>query len=279
MADEKTTTKPDAVDKMKTTKVDNKQFNEAFTNRGKKAEANINSTVDNTLNTQKTDLKNAYNQNKTAQTEAGNAGQIAYNNARADVNVQATKNERDLDRFADARNLNRQEGSQQRLQLTRARQTAAGNVVADQQRALQETQRQQELLMADYQNQIKIAIANRDYKRAAALYDNWNNQNAHLDKTAALLFQNYGIVSGYKRMYGPDSAQTMQQFWNGTNPDAAYNTGRIGASRYKNITGNAAPDKVPASTPGGSQGTINADYWINGRPGWTEEHGAPSQGS
>ena len=258
-------------DEMKKQTGDANQFKAAFEQRQQASQNNINSTMDNTLNTQKQGLLNAYNQNTAAQTESTNAGQRAFTEANADLNVQANRNQTGLDNFADARGLNRQEGSQQALSLNRARQTAPGGVAAAQQRALQESQRQQELLKTDYQNQVQRAIADGDYRRAAALFDDYNNQNNWLEKNAAQL-ASFGNFAGYERMYGPAQAQFMRNYWAGSNPEIAYNTGAINAAEYERITGQKPHDYVAPANVGGG-GSINADYYINGRPVWTAEHG------
>jgi hypothetical protein len=54
----------------------------------------------------------------------------------------------------------------------------------------------------------------------------------------------------------------MRQFWIGSNPELAYNTGVIDQERYKAITGRDAPDYVPpAPTGGGNGGNLGEMWW------------------
>lgn len=259
-------------DEMKKQTGDANQFKAAFDQRQAASQNNINQTVDKSLNTQTQGLQNAFSQNTQAQTEATNAGQQQFEIAKQDLGVQADRTQRGMDSFADVRGLNRQEGSQQALSLGRARATAAGGISAAQNRALQENQRQQALLETNYKNQVAQAIAGGDYRRAAALFDDYNNQNSWLEKNAAQM-ASFGNFAGYEQLYGPGQANAMKDFWIGSNPELAYNTGAIDAARYEKITGKKAPDYVPPAYSGGSGGRIDADYWVNGRPVWYEEHG------
>ena len=264
-----TTTAPD----MKTRAADANQFKAAFDARKQGYQDNINSTLGTSLNTQKQGLTDAFKQNTAAQEQATAASQNSYGSANADLGVQAARTQAGMDSYADARGLNRQAGSQQALSLGLGASVAAGRLAQQQQMALEESQRQKALLSTDYNNRVQKAISNHDYKQAAALLDDFNNQNTWLDKNAAAM-ATFGNFTGYEQLYGPGQAQAMQQFWIGSNPELAYNTGVIDAARYKQITGREAPDYVPPpSEGGGGGGTINADFWINGRPGWTVEHG------
>jgi len=53
----------------------------------------------------------------------------------------------------------------------------------------------------------------------------------------------------------------MQQFWIGSNPELAYNTGVIDAARYKQITGREVPDYVPPPSEGGGGGGNLGERW------------------
>lgn len=226
---------------MKSQPADPSQFKSAFDARKQSYDDNATSTLNKSFETQKQGLQNAYEQNMAGQTQATNAGQAAYDTAKQNVYTQAAVTGNDMNRWADRRGLNYQPGSQQALSLGRARAGAAGGIAQQQQMALQESQRQQELLKTDYQNQISKAVAANDYKTAAALLDNYNKQNSWLDQNAAAM-ASFGNFTGYEYMYGPEQARAMQQFWIGSNPELAYNTGVIDAKRYKQMTGKNAPD-------------------------------------
>ena len=239
---------------MRTTGADANQFKQAFQNRQQAAQNNINTTLGKSFDAQKQGLQNAYDQNMASQTQATNAGQAAYDTAKQNVYTQAAITGNDMNRWADRRGLNYQPGSQQALSIGRARTGAAGNIAQQQQMALQESQRHQELLKTDYQNQVAKAVAENDYKRAAALLDDYNNQNTWLD-TNAQAMASFGNFTGYEQLYGPEQAKAMQWFWIGSNPELAYNTGVIDAKRYQEITGRTAP----GASGGGGGG--RGDWW------------------
>ena len=245
---------------MKTQAADANQFKAAFDARKQGYQDNINSTLGTSLNTQKQGLADAFKQNTAAQDQAMATSQNAYGSANADLGVQAARTQRDMDSYADARDLNRQAGSQQALSLGLGASVAAGRLAQQQQMALEESQRQKALLSTDYNNRVQKAISNHDYKQAAALLDNFNNQNTWLDKNAAAM-ATFGNFTGYEQLYGPGQAQAMQQFWIGSNPELAYNTGVIDAARYKQITGREAPDYVPPPSEGGGGGGNLGERW------------------
>lgn len=246
-------------DQMKKQTGDTNQFKQAFEQRQAESQGNINKTMDKSFGTQQQGLQTALGQNQAAQTEATQAGQRQFDFAKQDLGVQADRAQRGMDSFADVRGLNRQEGSQQALSLGRARATAAGQLSAAQNRALAEGQRQQELLTTNYNNQVQAAIANRDYKKAAALLDDYNNQNSWLEKNAAQM-ASFGNFAGYEQLYGNGPAANMRDFWVGSNPELAYNTGAIDAAQYEKITGKKAPDYVPAGG-GGGYGNLGELWW------------------
>lgn len=240
-------------EQMKTQKADASQLQSAYAQRQSESKNNINTTMDSSLNTQKQGLQDAFNKNTTAQTEAQTLGNQAYETAKADLGVQADRTQRGMDSFADVRGLNRQEGSQQALQLGRARATATGGISVAQNRAADEMARRQAMLQTDYQNQVRQAIADNDYRRAAALLDDYNNQNNWMEKQAQLL-AGFGNFSGYAGLYGDDMANNMQKIWTAQNPDVAYNNGMISAAEYERMTGQKPPDYVAPASSGGNSG-------------------------
>lgn len=260
---------------MKTQAADANQFKTAFDARKQGYNDNINSTLGKSFDTQKQGLADAYAKNVTAQDQATATGQGQYQFAQQDLGTQAARTQTGMDNYADVRGLNRQAGSQQALSLGMGARTAAGRLAQQQQLALQESQRQQELLKTDYQNKVSQAVAANDYKTAAALLDNFNNQNKWLDQNAAQM-ASFGNFTGYEQMYGPDQARAMQQFWIGSNPELAYNTGVIDAARYKQITGKNAPDYVPAS--GGGEYRWWDPYAVGGMPTGGDSGGSSYHG-
>lgn len=223
----------------------------AMTARGEQNQASISKTYDSGLAAQKQGLLDAYNANTAAQAQQGqnirqNAGVANY-----DVGVQNDRSEGNLTRFADIRDANTGAGSQHRLNLAGARAAAVGNLANVQQQALRENERQKALMTTNYQNQVQSAIADNDYKRAAALLDDYNNQNKWADAQAQIL-ATYGDFEGYRPLYGDTAADTMQKVWNAQNPDAAYRTGQITAEQYKQITGGYPRGYNPPSYGGWS---------------------------
>lgn len=220
-----------------------------MTARGEQNQAGINKAYDSGLAAQKQGLLDAYNANTAAQTQQGQNIQKNAGVANYDVGVQNDRNERNVSRFADVRGANTQGGSQHQLNLGSARAAALGNVANIQQQALQESERQKQLMTTSYQNQVQSALKDNDYKRAAALLDDYNNQQKWQDQQAQIL-ASYGNFSGYRPLYGDTAADGMQRVWNAQHPDVAYRTGQIDAETYKSITGDYPAGYTPPSYGG-----------------------------
>ena len=209
---------------------------DAFKNRETESQTGINKIYDSGLNAQKQGLLDAYNQNAQAQTNQQQDVQNAFKQANYDIGVQNDRNEANVTQFADVRDVNTGLGSQHRLNLNNARANASSKVAFAQQQAMQESQRQAALLETNYKNQVAAALADNDYKRAAALMDDYNNQNKWREQQAQIL-ASFGEFSPYKDIYGDATAGTMQTMWNMQNPEIAYQLGRISAGKYKDIRG------------------------------------------
>ena len=247
-----------SADKMKKETPNQASFNKAYEKRTTESKKYVNKTLDNSLDKNKESVNTAYERNKEAQDKANKKGQKAYKEGTRLTKEQANITENEQNDYADARGLNRYSGSQQALSLNRGRQTALGRIAARQQEALADNAARQQQLATSAQNQIKQAIADNDYRRAAALYDDWNNQNNWLEKNAAIL-ASYGNFTGYAKLYGGAQAKNMRQVWIGSNPDLAYNTGAIDKKQYKKITGIDPPDYVAPS--GGGGGNLGEGWW------------------
>ena len=210
----------------------------------------INKAYDTSLNAQKQALLDAYNTNTAAQTQQGQQVQQQASWMGKDLGVQATRNTNNINQFADVRGLNRQTGSQAALSLGNARNSAANILDVQQNAALAESKRQLDQLKVKYQADVAAAIADNDYKRAAALLDDYNNQNTWREKQAEIL-ASYGNFDPYGELYGTDAATGMKNVWLAQNPDVAYRTGQISAETYKNITGHYPAGYTPPSYGGG----------------------------
>ena len=109
------------------------------------SQANINKVYDSGLNAQKQGLLDAYNANTAAQAQQAQAIQQNYAKANYDVGVQNARNDANVTQFADIRGVNTGAGSQHRLNLGNTRAKAETALAYQQQQALAENQRQQEL--------------------------------------------------------------------------------------------------------------------------------------
>lgn len=207
-----------------------------FKARETASQGNINNVYDASLNAQKQGLLDAYNTNVQAQAQQRQDAQQAFNAANYDVGVQNDRNDTNLTQFADVRDVNTGLGSQHRLNLGNARAQATSKMAYAQQQALQESDRQAAMLETTYKNRVAAAIADNDYKRAAALMDDYNNQNKWREQQAQML-ASFGEFSPYKDLYGEATAGTMQTMWNMQNPEVAYQLGRISAAKYKEVRG------------------------------------------
>lgn len=209
---------------------------DTFKARETESQAGINKIYDSNINAQRQGLLNSFNQNTQAQAQQQQDVQNAFKQANYDVGVQNNRNEANVTQFADVRDVNTGLGSQHRLNLNNARANATGKVAFAQQQAMQESQRQAALLETNYKNQVAAALADNDYKRAAALMDDYNNQNKWREAQAAQL-ASFGNFDAYEDMYGKDTAGQMKQIWLRQNPDTAYKLGEMDPYTYYDITG------------------------------------------
>ena len=218
--------------------------------RETESRANIGSVYDSGIAAQKQSLLDAYNANTAAQQQAGQTVRQNYGTLNNDLAVQANRNTNNVNQFADVRNMNRQPGSQAALSLSNAQANAAGALAYRQQQALAENQRQQDLAKTQYQARVQAALADKDYKQAAALLDDYNNQNKWRDQQAQIL-ASYGNFDPYKDLYGDDTANAMRTVWLRQNPDVAYKTGAMDPYTYHDLTGHWPEGFNPYSGGGG----------------------------
>lgn len=230
---------------------------EQFKDRETQSQQGINSVYDNSLNAQNQALSDAFAQNAAAQAEQKQTSMQSFGNANYDLGVQNDRNDRNLTQFADVRGMNYAGGSQHALSLGNARTGATQKLAFQQQQAMAEADRQAALAETNYKNQVAAALADNDYKRAAALMDDYNNQQKWQEQQAQIL-ASYGNFDAYKNLYGEDTAGTMQTMWNAQNPETAYRLGRIDANTYRNITGRWPRGYTPPSTGGGYYGGVGS---------------------
>lgn len=218
--------------------------------RATESTANINKVYDASINSQRQALLNAYNENAADQTAQREATRKAFETGTYDVGVQNARNAANTTQFADVRRVNSGTGSQHALNLGTTRAASVGTMQVGQQAALAESDRRNTMLKTAYQGQVQEAIAANDYKRAAALLDDYKNQKAWQENQAKIL-AGYGNFDPYAQIYGQDAANGMRNVWLAQNPDVAYRTGAIDAEMYKNITGKYPAGYTPPSSGGG----------------------------
>ena len=223
---------------------DTKKTQDYLNQRSTETQAGINSAYDSNIAAQRQALENAYNANTATQAEQQQNIQKNYDTAAYDVGVQNARNAANTTQFADVRGVNSGIGSQHQLSLGNAQARAQTAIENQKNLALAENQRQQDLAKTNYQNLMTQALADNDYKRAAALLDDYNNNKKWQDQQAEIL-ASFGNFDPYGEMYGTDAANTMKNVWMAQNPEVAYRTGAIDAETYKNITGSYPKGYTP----------------------------------
>lgn len=225
---------------------------ESFQNYGEQNQANIGKIYDAGIATQKQGLLDAYNANTAAQNQQTQNIQQNYDAASQMVGAQQAIGNGNLTQFANTRGINTGVGSQHQLNLNNSAARASAVIDFQRQQALQENERQKQMMTTAYQNQVQAALADNDYKKAAALLDDYQNNKKWQDQQAQIL-ATYGNFDPYKQMYGDEAATAMQKVWQAQNPDVAYRTGTIDANTYRSITGKWPAGYTP---PGGGY-----DFW------------------
>ena len=140
------------------------------------SEARIESLYDRARENELAALKNAYDMNyATMQREQD---QIApqYQEARNQLAGQGEQARRNLNMQAAGNGINTGAGSQMQLAQNVAMQQAQARLTSDEQRAITESRQRLTDIQTKYQNDVAEAIANNDYQRAAALYDEYKEQ-------------------------------------------------------------------------------------------------------
>lgn len=198
-------------------------------------------------------LENTYNQNLSDAQAARDKLPEHYRQGVNDLAVQYERNRRNLNQQALNNGINTGTASQMQLSRSNEYLRDFGKLRGEEANAMAEADRGIADLTAQYKNAIAAAAADNDYRRAASLLDEYNNQynrdmqQYNKDMQAAQHLAQYGDFSLYSNIYGKDVADNMFAIWKAQNPDLAWNTGKLGAEEYKNITG-----KAPTGYSGGS---------------------------
>lgn len=209
-------------------------------------------------------LENAYNQNVSDAQAAKDKIAPQYQQSANDLAVQYERNRRNFNQQAAGNGINTGTASQARLSQSNEYLRDFGKLRSEESNAITEADRGIADLKAQYQNSIAAAAADYDYKKAAALLDEYNNQY-NRDLAQAQQLAQFGDFSMYATLYGQDAADNMLSVWKAQNPDLAYNTGKMTAKEYKSIVGKY-PTGYKASSSGGgyyynSGGTVNDDVY------------------
>ena len=180
------------------------------------------------------ELEAAYNASMSDMQAAADKIAPQYQTAANDLAAQYERNRRNFLEGAATSGINTGAGSQQQLAMGSNYQRDFGNVRTSEAEQTAEANRQMANLTAQYQSDIRTALADNDYAKAAALLDEYNN-GYQRDLANAELLARYGDFSGYESVYGPDTAAGMRNIWLQQNPDVAFVTGQITEAQRDNI--------------------------------------------
>ena len=212
-------------------------------NTGTKAptenENRINAMFDAQKEAQLKELENSHKLSMSAAEEARDKIAPQYQTAANDLSVQYERNRRNFNEQAAANGINTGTASQAALAQNSAYQRDFGGLRKSESEALATANRGIADLTAQYQGKVELAIAENDYKRAAALLDEYNAEyQRNIEKAKQLA--SYGDFSGFEAIYGKDQATNMFYLWAAENPQLAYNAGRITADQKDNLLNNRA---------------------------------------
>lgn len=226
------------------------------------------------------ELKNAYEQSMSGYRQAQEKLAPEYQQKANDLAVQYERQRQNFWNQAAASGINTGVSAQESLARGGEYQRDFGSLrtsEAEQQAAIERQMADRE---AQYQNDIAAALAENDYQRAQALYNEYNT-GYDRDLENAKIMASYGDFSFFENLYGKDQANNMFLLWAAQNPDLAHNTGRITDDQYNNlVSGKNMNDgldengKRIISTPAGGGASI--DYSVSP---WRTGEGPGAQNS
>ena len=234
----------------------------------------INAMYDAQKESQLGTLKSAYDQSKSEYQAAQEKIAPQYQKAANELSVQYERNRQNFNRQAAATGINTGTASQAALARQGEYQRDFGGLRTSESEAQAEAARQMALLESKYQSDVADAIANNDYQRAAALYEEFKNSQNNDLKNAQILAE-FGDFSGYEALYGKEQAENMFYIWAAQNPLLAYNSGRITKDQYDNLkegkpinaARTAAKSSSSSSGGGGYSGGSGGSYTAYGAGG------------
>jgi len=198
-------------------------------------------------------LESAYKQNLSNRQAARDQIGTTYQGQANDLAAQYERNRRNLNEQVAANGMNTGTASQAALTLGAGQAKAMGGLRTAQARDVAEADRGINDLTVAYQNAVQQANANGDYKKMAALLQDYQSERQRQLQDAQLM-ASYGVFDGYRDLYGDDTVNTMRNLWIAQNPLLAYNTGAIDANRYYQMTGQYAPGVAAPVAAGGGGG-------------------------
>lgn len=196
--------------------------------------AHINSMYDAYGNARRTALQEAGDQ---ALSDAqANRDKIAqqYQTQRNIASVDWERQRRNFLEGANMNGLNTGAGAQAQLAMMGRQQQTQNQLGYQQAQAEIAADRNMADIKRQTQAQINEAVADNDYKRAAALLDQYNVMYQRAVDQAKTL-ATYGDFSGYGTLYGEDASTQMSNLWYAQNPDMAFMTGQITSDQRDNL--------------------------------------------
>lgn len=222
----------------------------------------INEIYDAQRKAREEELKAAYDKSMSDYEAARAKIAPEYQKQANDLSVQYERNRQNFNNQAAATGINSGTASQAALARGGEYQRDFGNLRTAEANATAEADRQMANLTAEYQSNIRAALAENDYKKAQALLDEYNNGYQRDLKNAQILAE-FGDFSGFLNLFGEDQAKNMEAVWRAQNPDLAasidYAAGKIDANQYKRLTGKYPAGYLPSSS--GSSGKSAQDEW------------------
>lgn len=227
----------------------------------------INQIYDAQRKAREEELKAAYDKSKSDYEAARDKIAPEYQKQANDLSVQYERNRQNFNNQAAATGINSGVASQAALVRGGEYQRDFGNLRTAEANATAEADRQMANLTAEYQANIRAALADNDYKKAQALLDEYNNGYQRDLKKAQILAE-FGDFSAFANLYGAAQAKNMEAVWRAQNPELAasldYAAGKIDAEQYKQLTGKYPAGYIPAGGLGGGGSNSNIDYsgWV-----------------
>ena len=239
----------------------------------------INQIYDAQRKAREEELKAAYDRSMSDYEAARAKIAPEYQKQANDLSVQYERNRQNFNNQAAATGINSGTASQAALARGGEYQRDFGNLRTAEANATAEADRQMANLTAEYQANIRAALADNDYKKAQALLDEYNDGYQRDLKNAQILAE-FGDFSGFLNLFGEDQAKNMEAVWRAQNPTLAasidYAAGKITADQYKQLTGSYPAGYIPPASSGGGVDVRPASDAIREQLWWMADRGGIS---